>query len=231
MKRLHFMVEGPTEREFVNNVLGPHLLQYGKVCDARLLTTSRDWSGGCFYKGGMVSYGKLKYQLELAIKEDHSEGSLFTTMLDYYGLPNNFPGLSAVPENANPKNIVTNVENALLCDISRAFPSLAIATIFVPNIMCHEFESLLLSDCTMLADYYIGSEASLSTLSMQVNQIGDPELVNSSPDTAPSKRILAAIPEYDKVTAGALVAMDIGLPLLRQKCVRFNEWISKLETL
>lgn len=231
MKRLHFMVEGPTEREFVDHVLGPHLLQYDKVCDARLLTTSRDWSGGIFYKGGIVSYGKLRYQLELAIKEDHSVDSFFTTMLDYYGLPGDFPGLIGLSGNAGPKSIVANVENQLLFDVAKAFPALNVAAMFVPNIMCHEFETLLLSDCSKFANYYIGSGASLSTLSMQVLQIGDPELVNSSPDKAPSKRILTAIPEYDKVTAGALIAIDIGLPLLRQKCARFNEWISRLEAL
>ena len=231
MKRLHFLVEGPTEKEFVDNVLGPHLLNHGKLCDARLLTTNRDWSEGRFYKGGMISYGKLKYQLILAIKEDHATDSFFTTMLDYYGLPTGFPGLHTMHSTVNPKVVVGNIESALLAEMVRAFPSLHIASMFVPNIMCHEFETLLLSDCAQIAKYYIGYEANIQALANQVDQVGDPELINSSPNTAPSKRIISAIPEYDKVTAGAIIAMDVGLCVLRQRCIRFNDWLSRLEAL
>lgn len=233
MKRLHFLVEGPTEKEFVDNVLRPHLFSCGKLCDARLLTTSRDWSEGRFYKGGMISYGKLKHQLILAVKEDHAADSFFTTMLDYYGLPVGFPGLqtTATRNTGNPKVIVGNAESALLNEMILAFPSLPIASKFVPNIMCHEFETLLLSDCSKIAKYYIECQANIQTLANQVSQVGDPELVNSSPNTAPSKRIISAIPEYDKVTAGAIIAMDVGLSVLRQRCMRFNSWLSRLEAL
>ena len=127
--------------------------------------------------------------------------------------------------------VVGNIESALLAEMVRAFPSLQITTMFVPNIMCHEFETLLLSDCAKIATYYIGYKASIQTLANQVNQVGDPELVNSSPNMAPSKRIISAIPVYDKVTAGAIIAMDVGLDVLRQRCIRFNDWLSRLEAL
>jgi len=58
-----------------------------------------------------------------------------------------------------------------------------------------------------------------------------PELINDGPDTAPSKRILKEIPEYDKVGAGVLVAEKIGLEILRKKCNHFAEWLACLEQL
>jgi hypothetical protein len=51
--------------------------------------------------------------------------------------------------------------------------------------------------------------------------------------TAPSKRIIAEIPEYDgqKATSGPLIAGRIGLPTLREKCAHFAEWLHRLEGL
>jgi len=41
------------------------------------------------------------------------------------------------------------------------------------------------------------------------------------------------LPDYEgqKAQVGALVAQDIGLTELRDKCPHFNEWINKLEGL
>ena len=59
----------------------------------------------------------------------------------------------------------------------------------------------------------------------------NPELINQGHETAPSKRILKEIPEYDKVTSGVSVAECIGLDTLRQKCAHFDQWLTKLERL
>jgi hypothetical protein len=58
-------------------------------------------------------------------------------------------------------------------------------------------------------------------------------LVNDGDDTAPSKRIIGAIPQYgrEKATAGPFVAGQIGLPKLREQCPHFSEWLGKLESL
>ena len=231
MKRLHFLVEGPTEREFVNSMLAPYLLGFNKICDARLITSSRDWSSGRFYKGGITSYGKIRREIELAIKEDHAADSFYTTMLDYYGLPSSFPGVGVGAGAAGPKAVVTGIESAFLADVTRMFPSLSVGQFFIPNIMCHEFETLLLAEPRKLANYYPEQSNRLEALAEQVSQVGDPELVNTSPTLAPSKRILSVLPEYDKVTAGPLVALDIGLPTLRAQCSRVDDWITRLESL
>jgi hypothetical protein len=59
-----------------------------------------------------------------------------------------------------------------------------------------------------------------------------PEEINESPQTAPSKRIIRYIPDYEsqKAQVGPMVAEDIGLTLLREKCPHFGEWITKLES-
>jgi hypothetical protein len=55
----------------------------------------------------------------------------------------------------------------------------------------------------------------------------------SSKDTKrnrpPLKRIKALYKSYQKVTDGTLIAQEIGLTKIREKCKLFNEWISLLE--
>ena len=61
----------------------------------------------------------------------------------------------------------------------------------------------------------------------------DPEKINESEHSAPSKRIIKYLPDYEnqKAQVGPLVAEDIGLSELRRKCPHFNAWITRLEEL
>ncbi len=66
-------------------------------------------------------------------------------------------------------------------------------------------------------------------------QIGvySPELIDDGANTAPSKRIIALIPQYGttKRARGPLIAAAIGLPAIRAKCPHFDAWIKRLEEL
>lgn len=56
---------------------------------------------------------------------------------------------------------------------------------------------------------------------------GSPEEINL--EMPPSKRIEETLPEYTKVVAGALIALEIGLAPMREQCVHFNAWVQTLE--
>jgi hypothetical protein len=66
-----------------------------------------------------------------------------------------------------------------------------------------------------------------------VNEFESPEYIDDGEDTAPSKRIIKEIPEYEgmKASAGPLVAEKIGLTNIRKKCNHFNQWLLKIEAL
>ncbi|MHB1654173.1 MAG: DUF4276 family protein [Desulfitobacteriaceae bacterium] len=66
-----------------------------------------------------------------------------------------------------------------------------------------------------------------------VANFSSPEHINEGFVTAPSKRIGSLIPEYldSKRIAGPLVAKEIGLEKIRQKCRHFNDWLRSLEAL
>lgn len=59
---------------------------------------------------------------------------------------------------------------------------------------------------------------------------GNPELINDGSTTAPSKRIISEIAEYEgnKATSGPLVAGKIGMTVLSERCRNFGEWVDGL---
>ena len=75
--------------------------------------------------------------------------------------------------------------------------------------------------------------AAVDSLVKLASGFASPELINEGDHTAPSKRIIAVIPEYkkEKATAGPLVAQKIGLTRLRERCPHFDAWLTRLEKL
>jgi hypothetical protein len=64
-----------------------------------------------------------------------------------------------------------------------------------------------------------------------VSECGGPELVNDDAATAPSKRLLAVYPTYQKTLDGPAVAESIGLAKMRAACPHFDAWLAWLESL
>lgn len=68
--------------------------------------------------------------------------------------------------------------------------------------------------------------------SRRPDEVGNnPELIDEGKATAPSKRIIKLVPEYDKVSVGADIAAINGVEFLKEKCRHFNDWITTLENL
>ena len=107
--------------------------------------------------------------------------------------------------------------------------------VFIPYVQLHEFEGLLFSDVEQfirqLIDLYGTSQSKANELREIVNEFPNPEDINDNSNTAPSKRIERIEPEYHKVIDGTLIAEMIGLNIIRDKCPRFNCWVTKLESL
>ncbi len=103
---------------------------------------------------------------------------------------------------------------------------------FIPYVQLHEFEAFLLVEPDRLLGMYPEKGNAVSHLKKEIGTM-EPKTVNEAPDTAPSKRIIKHIPEYEgqKAQVGPLVAEDIGLYVLQNKCPHFDSWLSKLESL
>ena len=221
--RLHFIVEGQTESRFVNQVLAPHLAGLSIVTDARRVRTSH--KGGVKHSGGVTNYELPKQDILRWTRGDRGADARFTTMFDLYGLPSEFPGYSDAALIANPYEKVRAIEDALGADINDRR--------FIPYIQLHEFEALILSAPEQLSARFRDRDAGILRLAALSAQFESPEHIDDGVDTAPSKRIISEIPEYErrKASAGPIVAANIGLPTLRRQCAHFGEWLIKLERL
>ena len=209
MSRVLVFVEGQTEETFVRDLLVPYFSRLGIYLTPILAQTSPG------HKGGIVSYGKVKHQLTRLCRQD--QGAYVTTMMDYYGLPNDFPGLDGRVADAHEQ--VVRLELALQQDID--------APNFIPNLMLHEFEALLFSAPEKIAEW-LDDQALLAPMAAIRAAFATPEHINNSPQTAPSKRILTLVPNYKKTVDGPLIAEDIGLDAIRAQCPHFNNWIERL---
>ncbi|CDG17014.1 DUF4276 family protein [Xenorhabdus doucetiae] len=213
MIRINVFVEGQTEETFVRDVLTPYFVAQQIYLTPILAQTSPS------QKGGITSYGKVKHQITRLCRQDPR--AFVTTLIDYYGLPTDFPDYNEQQDNtANER--VTKLEQAFADDIGQAN--------FIPNLLLHEFEALLFCQPEKFADW-LDDNAPIAALQAIKAQFVNPENINNRPQTAPSKRILAIIPNYHKTLHGPLIAGDIGLDVICSQCPHFNQWLNKIMAL
>jgi hypothetical protein len=219
MRRVLILVEGQTEERFVKAILQPHLWNTGVHPEPKIVTTKRVKSGPDF-KGGVTSFGKVEYDIRLLLGDTNA--ALLTTMLDYYGLPKDFPGQQQL-RGSNSHEKAKELEAALESHFQGA-PR------FLAYLMVHEFEALLFSAPTVLAQ--VMNEPSAGTHLQSIrNSFATPEDINDDPVTKPSARVLGRFPGYQKVLHGPNALSRIGLATVRRECAHFNEWVTKLETI
>ncbi len=212
MIRVNVFVEGQTEETFVRDVLAPYFARQHIWLKAILAETSPG------NKGGIVSYGKVKHQVTRLCRSD--AGAYVTTLIDYYGLPTDFPSFAVAQGNGIQK--VQLLEQAFAQDVGEGN--------FIAYLALHEFETLLFCKPAQFHDWFEDEQA-VGILEAVKASYGNPEEINDSPHTAPSKRILAAIPAYKKTLHGPMIAEEIGIDAMRNQCPHFDEWIKSIELL
>ena len=220
--RLLVHVEGQTEETFVNEVLAPHLYcaGYSHVA-ARLLGDARPRRR----RGGVRPWPSVRDVILGHLKDD--TGAISTTMVDYYGLPAEWPG-RAEAESVQFAAKADTVQHAIASDIREQMGDAFNPDRFIAYVSMHEFEALLFSDCSAFAQS-VGVPAAAPMLQVVLDSFGDPEQIDDSPQTAPSKRILQLIPTYDKVAMGSVAIQEIGLEGIRGRCRNFCQWLARLE--
>lgn len=219
MTRLNITAEGFSEERFVTDILRPHLLNFNIYTEVRKVLTNRKLKK----RGGIVGYGKFKNDVTQWFRQ--CPDVYHTTLIDLYGLNTDFPGHTTT-RNLQPYKRVAEMENLMSQDLG--FHR------FIPYIQLHEFEALMYADTsimeTWLSLYNKIPEKCFTDIRNSVPD-SNPELINESPETAPSKRILKLCDSYDKVDDGILILKEIGLNTLRSECHHFNEWLTQLESL
>ena len=212
MKRLFFIVEGGTEERFVSEVLAPYL-QLFQIYDVR--PTQIQTSPG--HKGGFVNYEHMERDVQRILKSEKE--IVVTTFVDFFRLPKrNFPNWGDCFGKNGSDAQIECLESAISVQINDQR--------FIPYIQKHEFEALLFSSNKGFETYF-DAEVAYKTAEIVAN-FDNPEEINSSPNGAPSKRIETIMPAYQKVDDGNIIALEIGIETILQKCPRFAAWVQKL---
>jgi len=212
MNRVIVYCEGQTEEMFVKRILRKHFDPMEIFLSPIIFRTGKN------AKGGVVSYGKIRHQIDNHCKAD--QNAVITTMIDFYGLPGDFPGAQTLPKTKDPFQKVKYLEQEFKKDIRHSN--------FIPNMILHEFEGLLFSSLEAF-DILPDSQPHIAKLKEEVSNFETPEHINDNADTAPSKRILRHFPGYEKIQDGETIARKIGLTEIRHRCNHFNDWLTKLE--
>ncbi len=218
MSRIRILVEGQTEETFVNDVLSPHLNQIGIYPYALLFRR----------RGGSFRYEKCQKVILDALKQDKS--AQITTMVDFYGMPRDWPGRNESQSCRDYQDKARRVEQALRDDIIAQMGKSWNPARFIPYVQMHEFEALLFSSPVKLAES-LGDERLSSAFLTIRNEFPTPEEINDNYETCPSRRIEGVFHSFKKTIDGITAAGRIGLERMRQECPHFDEWITKLENI
>jgi hypothetical protein len=213
VKRLIIICEGETEQEFCKTVLSSHFLskniqlQYPKIKKSN---------------GGIVKWTVLKKEIENHLKQ--SSDTYVTTLIDFYGIKieHDFPCFYHNKKDNRGK--VSLIEEGMKKDIDSL-----LSYRFIPYIQLHEFECFIFTSLDVLKNNFKPHEADFSNIEQVIKKYPNPEDINEGVTTAPSKRLEKFISVYNKPIYGALLTAAIGLPEIRKKCQRFNNWIEQLE--
>ena len=210
MTRLAVCAEGPTEGEFTNRVLAPHLTPMG--VEARLVVLGRARTPR---NGGNVTIERLGTDMAHL----YYSFDVVTSLVDFYGFRDK--GDRRIDE------LEADLRRAVARRVGHGWDRRKV----VPYIQRHEFEGLLFSDVEAFARQRDFPSACVVALRAIRAAFKTPEDINDNRRTAPSKRIRGVIPRYNKRFHGPELAADIGLEVIRSACPRFGIWMRCLESL
>jgi hypothetical protein len=220
MKRGLVLVEGQTEERFVNECLGPHFATRDLFLMATVVKTKRV-VGAADFEGGVTSHGQVRRDLGLLLRD--SDASVITTLLDYYALPSDFPGMRDRPNGFAGQRVV-HVETAWAATVGDRR--------FVPHLTLHEFEAWVYADPSRLEPWmFDDDERVIPGIAAVAAAHRSPEDIDEGDATAPSKRLRRVFTSYQKALHGPLAVSAIGIESIRAACPHFAAWLQRLEIL
>jgi hypothetical protein len=205
----YILVEGPTEFNFVKDVMNPYL--QGMGIQLRAIPF-----------GGYPKYQILAKQIKSYVYR--TDVPFVTTMFDFYRLPADYPGRASLPQ-GNSTLQVEHIERSFAGDID--------ARNFVPYIALHEFEALIFTDPDQIASLF-DAKGLAPKLTKIRRKYTSPEEIDDQ--TPPSRYLIDAVAkypkslQYQKTLHGPLIAQAVGLDRIRAECPHFNQWLERLES-
>lgn len=233
-RTVYCIVEGQTENTFLKHLLGDHLAARGIDFHAPIVKTK----GG---RGGMkyLHLDDLVRDLQGFLQDKRLPH--VTTSFDYYGFPISegkgwgfAAEAKAKVKSHGLKHAVEQIEHEIASRATEGLNVQDAAARCFPYIQLHELEALFFTEPDKLADA-LERPTLQRHFEQTVKECGGCEAINDRPQTAPSKRIQAAAPHYIKGRSAAahapIIAKRLDLTIVRERCPRFGDWVTRLENL
>ena len=215
MTRLLMLVEGQSEEIFVKRTLAPYLAERGVYVQPPIVLWTKRLDSGGGFRGGAIYWNQIRRSV-LPLTRDGN--AWVTTLLDYYGLPEDFPGYQKARKAGDPRQRVAKLQEefARVIDHPR----------FVPFLALHEFEAWVFTAPDVVAEHF-GTRG----LAAQMRQAGDPELINLGETSHPKARLRSMNTGYKETSDGPTLLAKIGIDAIRDACPHFAAWLKRLEAL
>lgn len=220
MKALIILVEGETEQEFVNRILGPYFVSRGLNTEIRPIMIEKSGGGH-----GYSNIQHLKNTIRPVLNK--ADEPVVTTLIDHYGINSErkLPGYTAITT-TDIEERIHQMEEILQTEIQQLKPY----RFFIPYIQRHEFETMLFSNPKEgfdLEDEKI--KADILELCANFASIED---INCTAEGAPSKRIgriyEAQHKKYNKVSDAVDIIELTTIETVLEKCPRLKRWVESL---
>ena len=213
------LVEGQSEETFVKTTLAPYLALHGVYVERPIvLWTKRVASGGGF-RGGVSHWNQIRRDL-LPLTRDGD--AWVTTLIDFYGLPDDFPGRAEALALDGPRAQVERLHVEFGGAIGQPR--------FIPFLALHEFEAWIFCAAQAVADHF-GDQKLIPRVQEVVQKAGEPEFINQGKETHPKARLRELVGEYKEASDGPTLMGKIGIPAIKAACPHFAAWMDRLESL
>lgn len=221
MKRLIIYCEGQTEEMFVERLLRHQLLLHGVKVERPILVANSFNSNG--QRGGFVNWPAIEFDLRQGFVSDPDPNLRFTTLLDVFRMPKTVPGMAEISGSLTAVADIGRIEKAIEATLGEPR--------FTAYLQRHEFEALLLADLPALERVFCRHQAGIRRLAGDISGFPSAEEINHGPTTHPAARLAAAITDYEylKASNAYFVLAEANFSTVREKCPRFNAWLSNWE--
>ncbi len=214
------LVEGLTERIFVQDILGPYLARTEVYITPIILTKPGQ-------KGGDVRFSRARNDIERHLKQRNE--TWLTLLVDYFGIKGDWPGYEESKRKRHHTSKARVMNEATRQKVNELFIDQDAQRRFIPYVSMFEFEALLFSDAEILARRLNVRPEDVQKILSEYDD--EPEKINDNPQTAPSKQLEGLSDRFKKTVTGISIAREIGIDRMRESCPLFNEWVTKLESL
>lgn len=213
------VVEGYTEQVFVDSILAVYLKRRSGVLLSSVVV------GPPGQQGGDVRFARVNGNLDLLMRESEA---FVTLLVDYYGIGTDWPGYEESKKAGSHTSRARIVKDRTAERVVELYGECGAADRFVPYVSMFEMEALLFTDPKVLSEHLGIPVAKVAAV---LQECGEPERIDDSPQGAPSKRLLRLNATFRKKVTGIAIAREIGIEAMRTACPLFGEWVTTLERL